>query len=122
MTQTHSAHRYGIVKPGLTLRDIRIAVLLENILHSPINRTTRNPDFKHTTTRDNNTWPNLLLEYCNHYSKMTGEFYHCASFYGNNDWKWVSHGSYEKAFGPRDYTFNYANCTFICVSPAIRAL
>ena len=35
--------------------------------------------------------------------------------YGNNDWKWVSDGSYEKAFGPRDYTFTYANCTFICM-------
>jgi len=33
--------------------------------------------------------------------------------YGNNDWKWVSSGVYEKAFGPRDYTFTYANCTFI---------
>jgi predicted phosphodiesterase len=33
--------------------------------------------------------------------------------YGNNDWKWVSDGSYEKAFGPRDFTFNYNNCTFI---------
>jgi len=33
--------------------------------------------------------------------------------YGNNDWKWVNDGTYEKAFGPRDYTFTYANCTFI---------
>jgi len=33
--------------------------------------------------------------------------------YGNNDWKWVNNGVYEKAFGPRDFTFTYANCTFI---------
>lgn len=33
--------------------------------------------------------------------------------YGNNDWKWVQDGTYEKAFGPRDYTFTYNNCTFI---------
>jgi predicted phosphodiesterase len=33
--------------------------------------------------------------------------------YGNNDWKWISNGTYEKSFGPRDYTFSYANCTFI---------
>src|SRR4051812_1976963 len=35
--------------------------------------------------------------------------------YGNNDWKWISDGSYERAFGPRDYTFKYANCTFVCM-------
>ena len=35
--------------------------------------------------------------------------------YGNNDWKWLSDGSYEKAFGPRDFTFDYADCTFICM-------
>ena len=33
--------------------------------------------------------------------------------YGNNDWQWVKDGSYEAAFGPRDYTFTYCNCTFI---------
>lgn len=33
--------------------------------------------------------------------------------YGNNDWNWVQNGTYEKAFGPRDYVFTYANCTFI---------
>jgi predicted phosphodiesterase len=33
--------------------------------------------------------------------------------YGNNDWKWVDNGTYEKAFGPRDYSFTYANCAFI---------
>lgn len=33
--------------------------------------------------------------------------------YGNNDWKWVKDGSYEKAFGPRDYAFVYNNCLFI---------
>jgi predicted phosphohydrolase len=33
--------------------------------------------------------------------------------FGNNDWKWVENGSYEKAFGPRDYAFAYAGCTFI---------
>src|SRR5205814_8688878 len=34
-------------------------------------------------------------------------------FYGNNDWKWIADGTYERAFGPRDYTFTYANCAFI---------
>jgi predicted phosphodiesterase len=33
--------------------------------------------------------------------------------YGNNDWQWVKDGSYEKAFGPRDYTFVYNNCLFV---------
>lgn len=33
--------------------------------------------------------------------------------YGNNDWKWVKDGTYEKAFGPRDYAFVYNNCLFI---------
>ena len=33
--------------------------------------------------------------------------------YGNNDWKWIKDGSYEKAFGPRDYSFTFANCRFI---------
>jgi predicted MPP superfamily phosphohydrolase len=33
--------------------------------------------------------------------------------YGNNDWKRVNDGSIEKAFGPRDYTFEYNNCAFI---------
>jgi predicted phosphodiesterase len=35
--------------------------------------------------------------------------------YGNNDWKWINDGTYEKAFGPRDYTFTYNNCTFIAM-------
>jgi predicted phosphodiesterase len=35
--------------------------------------------------------------------------------YGNNDWKWISDGSYERAFGPRDFTFKYANCSFVCM-------
>lgn len=35
--------------------------------------------------------------------------------YGNNDWKWVSNGTYEKSFGPRDYTFTYDNCTFVAM-------
>jgi hypothetical protein len=33
--------------------------------------------------------------------------------YGNNDWRRVNDGSIEKAFGPRDYTFTFASCTFI---------
>jgi predicted phosphodiesterase len=35
--------------------------------------------------------------------------------YGNNDWKWLANGTYEKAFGPRDYSFTYNNCTFIAM-------
>jgi predicted phosphodiesterase len=35
--------------------------------------------------------------------------------YGNNDWKWLANGTYEKALTPRDYTFTYNNCTFIAM-------
>lgn len=58
MTQTHSARRFddqddikndcvttgGSIEPGLTLRDIRFAVLLENLLDSPNNLIARVPD------------------------------------------------------------------------------
>ena len=53
--------------------------------------------------------PQKLLDLC----KNAGVPVHLV--YGNNDWKWVSDGSYEKAFGRRDFTFDYNNCTFICM-------
>jgi predicted phosphodiesterase len=39
--------------------------------------------------------------------------------YGNNDWKWVQNGTYERAFGPRDYTFTYNNCAFIAMDDCL---
>ena len=76
MTQTHSARRFhqdtendrvttdGIIQPGLTLRDIRFAVLLENILNSPNNLIARVPDSReyHSTDRAV-AWNILLSEY-----------------------------------------------------------
>jgi hypothetical protein len=65
MTQTHSARRLddqdiendGVttgsrIEPGLTLRDIRFAVLLENVLDSPDNLIARFPDSREYSSAD----------------------------------------------------------------------
>jgi hypothetical protein len=75
MTQTHSARRFDQiiesdpvntdgVKPGLTLRDIRIAVLLENLLDSPNNLIARIPDSDQYCNSDRAAaWQSLLSQY-----------------------------------------------------------
>lgn len=75
MTQTHSARRFNQtiesnpdttdgVEPGLTLRDIRIAVLLENLLDSPNNLIARVPDAEESCSTDTAAaWQILLSQY-----------------------------------------------------------
>lgn len=75
MTQTHSARRFGqgiendrvttdVIEPGLTLRDIRIAVLLENLLDSPNNLIARIPDSEECRSTDRAVaWQILLSQY-----------------------------------------------------------
>ena len=75
MTQTHSAKRFDQdigtdcattdgIEPGLTLRDIRIAVLLENLLDSPNNLIGRIPDSEEHRSADRAVaWQTLLSQY-----------------------------------------------------------
>jgi hypothetical protein len=76
MSQTHWATRridQGIesdrvttdgIEPGLTLRDIRIAVLLENLLDSPGNLIARIPYHKeHRSIDKADAWYHLLSQY-----------------------------------------------------------
>jgi len=73
MTQTHSARRFDQdiendrvrIEPGLTLRDIRFAVLLDNLLDSPDNLIARVPDSRESCSTDKAiAWKSLasLLE------------------------------------------------------------
>ena len=71
MIQTHSTRRLDEndrvttngIEPGLTLRDIRFAVQLENLLHSPNNQIARVSDSTHYSTDRDVAWKNLLSEY-----------------------------------------------------------
>ena len=76
MIQTHSSRRFDQnvesnrvitdgIEPGLTLRDIRIAGLLENLLDSPSNLIARIPDSEaHFGTDDRAVaWQTLLSQY-----------------------------------------------------------
>ena len=76
MTQTHVSRRFDQnvesdriitdgIEPGLTLRDIRIAVLLENLLDSPSNLIARVPDSddRGSTDRAATAWQVLLSQY-----------------------------------------------------------
>lgn len=75
MTQTHSSRRFdqnvegdrvtaGEIEAGLTLRDIRIAVLLENLLDDANNLITRVPDSEERCGTDRAAaWQNLLSQY-----------------------------------------------------------
>ena len=54
------------IEPGLTLRDIRFAVQLENLLDSPNNLIARVPDSDSTNYRSTDravAWQELLSEY-----------------------------------------------------------
>jgi hypothetical protein len=77
MIQTHSVKRFdkdvknnGVTtdsdriepEPGLTLRDIRFAVLLEYIVDNPRNKIHRFPDSRERRSTDRAIeWNNLLL-------------------------------------------------------------
>lgn len=72
MTQTHSARRFEQdiennriatdgIEPGLTLRDIRFAVLLENLLDSPNNLIARVPDSREYRSTDRAVEWKILL-------------------------------------------------------------
>ena len=75
MTQTHSARKLNQdkesdrvttdrIEPGLTLRDIRIAVLLENLLDSPYNLIARIHDSEEYRSADRAVaWQILLSQY-----------------------------------------------------------
>lgn len=75
MTQTHSSRRFGpnletdrvrtdVIEQGLTLRDIRIAVLLENLLDDANNLIARVPDFEEDCSTDRAAaWQILLSQY-----------------------------------------------------------
>ncbi|KAF8800238.1 hypothetical protein BYT27DRAFT_7200422 [Phlegmacium glaucopus] len=75
MTQTHSSRRFDqntetdhvttdVIEPGLTLRDIRIAVLLENLLDDTKNLIARVPDSEEHCDADRAAaWQILLSQY-----------------------------------------------------------
>ena len=77
MTQTHSSRRFDTdierdrvttthwTQPGLTLRDIRIAVLLENLFDSSDNHIARIYDLEeqHDSIDRTAKWENLLSQY-----------------------------------------------------------
>ena len=71
MIQTHSSRRLDEnervttdgIEPGLTLRDIRFAVQLENLLDSPNNLIARISDSTDYPTDRDFAWNKLLSEY-----------------------------------------------------------
>jgi len=71
MTQTHSSRRFDqnlqidVIEPGLSLRDIRIAVLIENLLDNPNNLIARVLDEseEYCDTDRAAAWQILLSQY-----------------------------------------------------------